>query len=59
MCPFCHGMTKLIRAGGHPMRSTYECLDCGEVTTAEGETGTESYFEWLMARTKSKRILAF
>ena len=52
-------MMKLIRVGGHPMLSTYQCLDCEEVTTAEDGTGTESYFEWLMSRTKSKRVVAF
>jgi hypothetical protein len=59
MCPFCRGMTKLMRVSGHPMLSTYQCLDCGEVTTAEDGAGTESYFEWLMSRTKSKRVVAF
>jgi hypothetical protein len=59
MCPFCRGTTKLIRVDGHPMVSTYQCLDCGEVTTAQDEAEGESFFEWLMSRTKSKRIAAF
>jgi len=58
MCPFCRGTMKLIRVGGHPMLSTYQCLDCQEVTTTEDGAKIDSYFEWLMSRTKSKRIAA-
>jgi len=57
MCPFCRGTTKLIRVDGH--LSTYQCLDCGEVASAEDGTKLDSYFEWLMSRTKSKRVAAF
>jgi len=41
------------------MLSTYQCLDCGEVTTPEEGSKLESYFEWLMSMTKSKRVAAF
>jgi hypothetical protein len=58
MCPFCRGTLKLIRAGGPLMASTYQCLDCREITTAESEAGKDSYFEWLMSRTKSKVLRA-
>jgi hypothetical protein len=58
MCPFCRGTLKLIRAGGPLMPSTYQCLDCREITTAESEAGKDSYFEWLMSRTKSKVLRA-
>jgi hypothetical protein len=37
------------------MPSTYQCVDCQQITTAENETGKDSYFEWLMSRTGSKR----
>jgi len=57
MCPLCRGTTKLIRVDGH--LSTYQCLDCGEVASAEDGTKLDSYFEWLMSRTKSKRLAAF
>jgi hypothetical protein len=40
------------------MPSTYQCVDCREVTTAEREAGKDSYFEWLMSRTKSKVLRA-
>jgi hypothetical protein len=56
MCPFCRGTLKLIRVGGPFMLSTYQCLDCRETTTAESKTGNDSYFEWLMARSKPKRF---
>jgi hypothetical protein len=50
---------KLIRVGGHPMHRTYQCIDCKSVTTAEDEVRIDSYFEWLMSRTTSKRAAAF
>jgi len=59
MCPICRGTMKLIRVGGYPMLRTYQCLDCKEVTTAEDKVRIDSYFEWLMSRTKSKRVAAF
>jgi hypothetical protein len=37
------------------MPSTYQCADCQQITTAASEAGKDSYFEWLMSRTKSKR----
>jgi hypothetical protein len=40
------------------MPSTYQCLDCREITTAESEAGKDSYFEWLMSRTRSKVLRA-
>jgi len=46
---------KLIRADGPLMPSTYQCLDCREITTTENEAAKDSYFEWLMSRPKSKR----
>jgi hypothetical protein len=55
MCPFCRGTLKLIRAGGPLMPSTYQCLDCQQITTAENGAAKDSYFEWLMSRTGSKR----
>ena len=55
MCPFCRGTLKLIRAGGPLTPSTYQCLDCRKITTAEPVARKDSYFEWLMSRTKSKR----
>jgi transposase-like protein len=59
MCPLCRGTMKLVQVGGHPILSTYQCLDCEKVVTREAGTGIESYFEWLMSRTKSKRVAAF
>jgi len=55
MCPFCRGTLKLIRAGGPLMPNAYQCVDCREITTAESESRKDSYFEWLMSRSKSKR----
>ncbi len=55
MCPFCRGTLKLIRPGGPLMPSTYQCVDCRQITMAENEVGKDSYFEWLMSRPKSKR----
>jgi hypothetical protein len=40
------------------MPSAYQCVDCREVSTAEREAGKDSYFEWLMSRTKSKVLKA-
>jgi hypothetical protein len=41
------------------MPSTYQCVDCQQITTVEKtvekETGKDSYFEWLMSRPGSKR----
>ncbi len=59
MCPFCRGTLKLIRAGGPLVRNIYQCLECREITTTENETGKTSYFDWLMSRPASKRILAY
>jgi len=59
MCPFCRGTTKLVQIGGYPTLSTYQCVECEKITTVEERTGIDSYFEWLMSRTKSKRITAF
>jgi hypothetical protein len=59
MCPFCRGTLKLIRVGGRLMLSTYQCLDCREITTAESESRKDSYFEWLMSRPNSKRVAVF
>lgn len=50
---------KLTRVGGYPMLRTYQCLDCKEVTTAEDKVRIDSYFEWLMSRTKSKKVAAY
>jgi hypothetical protein len=59
MCPFCRGTLKLIRSGG-PMRlKTYQCLECREVTTTESETDNASYFDWLMSRPATKRVMVF
>jgi hypothetical protein len=55
MCPFCRGTLKLIRAGGPSMPSTYQCVDCRQITTNERQAWNDSYFEWLMSRPKSKR----
>ncbi len=55
MCPFCRGTLKLIRAGGAAMPSTYQCLDCRQITTTDDVARKDSYFEWLMSRPKSKR----
>jgi hypothetical protein len=55
MCPFCLGTMKLIHVGGRPTLGTYQCLDCTEVMTTEGEARIDSYFEWLMSRPRSKR----
>jgi len=41
------------------MLSTFQCLNCKEVTTLEDRARTESYFEWLMSRPRSKRATAF
>ena len=59
MCPFCRGTLKLIRSGGPLTIKTYQCLECREVTTTENETGKVSYFDWLMSRPASKRIMAY
>ncbi len=56
MCPFCRGRLKLVRMGGPLMLSTYECLDCRETTTVENGPANDSYFDWLMSRTNSKRV---
>jgi uncharacterized protein YbaR (Trm112 family) len=55
MCPFCRGTLKLVRAGGPATPSTYQCLDCQKITTADRVACKDSYFEWLMSRPKSKR----
>jgi hypothetical protein len=59
MCPFCRGTLKLIRSGGPLVRNTYQCLECREFTTTENETGKASYFDWLMSRPASKRIMVY
>ena len=59
MCPFCRGTLKLIRAGGPLMLSTYQCQECREITTTENETGKASYFDWLMSRPTTKRVMVF
>jgi hypothetical protein len=56
MCPFCRGTLKLIRVGGPLMLSTYQCVECREITTAENKPRNDSYFEWLMSRPISKRF---
>jgi len=50
---------KFIRIDGRPTLNSYQCLDCKEITTAEGKACTDSYFEWLMSRPTSKRAVAF
>jgi hypothetical protein len=59
MCPFCRGTLKLIRAGGPLVLKTYQCLECREITTTENESGKTSYFDWLMSRPTSKRVMAY
>ena len=59
MCPFCCGTLKLVQVGWQPTHKTYQCLGCEKVMTIEAGTGIESYFEWLMSKTKSKRVAAF
>jgi hypothetical protein len=59
MCPFCRGTLKLIGAGGPLGLKTYQCLECREITTTENESGKTSYFDWLMSRPTSKRVLAY
>jgi hypothetical protein len=49
---------KLIRIGVDPQLSTYQCLNCENVTTVKDEAGIDSYFEWLMSRPASKRVAA-
>lgn len=55
MCPLCRGALRLIRAGGPLVLTTYQCIDCREITTSENESGKSSYFEWLMSRPNTKR----
>ena len=59
MCPFCRGTLKLIRSGEPLVLNTYQCLECRQITTTENETGKASYFDWLMSRPVSKRLLAY
>jgi hypothetical protein len=59
MCPFCRGTLRLIRSGGPLLRSTYQCLECREITTSENEAGKISYFDWLMSRPAGKRVMAY
>jgi hypothetical protein len=59
MCPFCRGTLKLIRSGGPLMLNTYQCLECRVITTTENEAAKVSYFDWLMSRPASKRIMAY
>jgi hypothetical protein len=58
MCPFCRGTLKLIRSG-EPFVLTYQCVECRQLTTTEKEAGKASYFDWLMSRPASKRLLAY
>jgi hypothetical protein len=59
MCPFCRGTLKLIRSGGPLVGNTYQCLECRELTITENAAAKVSYFDWLMSRPASKRIMVY